>query len=94
MPYLFFMKRLEDTDVLERRRANSVGKAYASVLEGHKECRWSEWKHKPAEEKLKQVKNFVFPFIKSIHNGKKTLFSQQMKDADSLFRNRLLCRNQ
>ena len=31
------MKRLDDTDVLEYRRANVTGKAYASVFERHKE---------------------------------------------------------
>jgi len=81
MSYLIFMKRLEDTDVLEQRRANATGQTYISVFEGHEECRWSEWKHKPAEEMMKHVRDVVFPFIKDIHDGEKTLFSQHMKDA-------------
>ena len=74
MSYLIFMKRLEDMDVLEQRRANATGKAYISIFEGHEECRWSEWKHKSAEEMLKHVRDVVFPFIKNIHDGEKTLF--------------------
>jgi len=30
---------------------------------------------------LKHVRDVVFPFIKNIHDGEKTLFSQHMKDA-------------
>lgn len=81
MSYLIFMKRLEDMDVLEQRRANSIGKEYKSIFEGNEDCRWSVWKHKSAEDMLKHVRDVVFPFIKNIHNGEKTLFSQHMKDA-------------
>lgn len=81
MSYLIFMKRLEDMDVLEQRRANSMGKEYKSIFESNEDCRWSVWKHKSAEDMLKHVNDVVFPFIKNIHNGEKTLFSQHMKDA-------------
>lgn len=81
MSYLIFMKRLEDMDVLEQRRANSMGKEYKSIFNGNEDCRWSVWKHKSAEDMLKHVREVVFPFIKNIHDGEKTLFSQQMKDA-------------
>lgn len=81
MSYLIFMKRLEDMDVLEQRRANSMGKEYKSIFEGNEECRWSVWKHKSAEDMLKHVRDVVFPFIKNIHDGEKTLFSEHMKDA-------------
>lgn len=81
MSYIIFMKRLEDMDVLEQRRANSMGKEYKSIFEGNEECRWSVWKHKSAEDMLKHVRDVVFPFIKNIHDGEKTLFSQHMKDA-------------
>jgi type I restriction enzyme M protein len=81
MSYIIFMKRLEDMDVLEQRRANSMGKEYKSIFEGNEGCRWSVWKHKSAEDMLKHVRDVVFPFIKNIHDGEKTLFSQHMKDA-------------
>jgi type I restriction enzyme M protein len=81
MSYLIFMKRLEDMGVLEERRRNANGQAYVSTFEGHEECKWSKWKHKSAEEMMKHVRDIVFPFIKNIHDGEKTLFSQHMKDA-------------
>jgi len=39
MSYLIFMKRLEDMDVLEQRRADATGQA-VSIFEGHEDCRW------------------------------------------------------
>ncbi|PKL62763.1 MAG: DNA methyltransferase [Methanomicrobiales archaeon HGW-Methanomicrobiales-2] len=81
MSYLIFMKRLEDTDVVEQNRARARGVPYTSVFEGHEECRWSSWKHYPAEQMLVHVRDKVFPFIKGLHNGEKTLFARQMRDA-------------
>ncbi|GAA5263240.1 type I restriction-modification system subunit M [Methanocalculus sp. MC3] len=81
MSYLIFMKRLEDMDVVEQNRARARGVPYTSVFEGHKESRWSHWKHYPAEQMLEHVRDTVFPFIKSLHNGEKTLFTRQMRDA-------------
>ncbi len=75
MSYLIFMKRLEDMDVLEQRRANAIGQAYVSIFEGNEKCRWSDWKHKTAEDMLKHVRDVFFPFIKNIHEmGKRPFF--------------------
>ncbi|AKB18410.1 Type I restriction-modification system, DNA-methyltransferase subunit M [Methanosarcina sp. WWM596] len=71
MSYLFSMKKLEDMDVLEQGWANVNGQVYVSIYEGHEDCRWSEWKHKPAEEMMKHVRDVVFPFIKNIHDGER-----------------------
>ena len=81
MSYLIFMKRLEDTDTVEQNRARARGAAYTSVFAWHEECRWSSWKHYPAEQMLEHARDVVFPFIKSLHNGEKTLFARQMQDA-------------
>jgi type I restriction enzyme M protein len=81
MSYLIFMKRLEDMDALESNRAKARGNPYSSIFDGHEECRWSSWKHYPAEQMLPHVRDKVFPFIKGLHNGEKSLFAQQMKDA-------------
>lgn len=81
MSYLIFMKRLEDMDVAEERRAKAKGLAYRSVFKDHEDCRWSDWKHLSASQMLPHVRDVVFPFIKEIHNGEKTSFSSQMKDA-------------
>jgi len=81
MSYLIFMKRLEDMDMAEQKKAQAKKQPYKSVFEGHENCRWSGWKHYPAEKMLTHVRDIVFPFIKNIHDGEKTLFSQHMKDA-------------
>jgi len=81
MSYLIFMKRIEDMDDLEERRAKERGAPHDSIFDNHQECRWSIWKHYPAEKMLEHVRDQVFPFIKNLHNGEKTLFAQQMKDA-------------
>ena len=81
MSYLIFMKRLEDMDVFEEKKARAQNKSYTSVFEGQEDCRWSNWKHLPAEQMLEHVRDVVFPFIKNLHNGEKTLFARQMRDA-------------
>ncbi|RKY40740.1 MAG: SAM-dependent DNA methyltransferase [Candidatus Makaraimicrobium thalassicum] len=81
MSYLIFMKRLEDMDVAEQKKALAQKQPYKSVFEGNEDCKWSNWKHYPAEEMLTHVRDVVFPFIKDIHDGEKTLFAEHMKDA-------------
>lgn len=81
MSYLVFMKRLEDMDNMEMNRAKARSIPHASVFQGNEECRWSQWKHYPAEQMLDHVRNKVFPFIKNLHNGEKSLFAQLMQDA-------------
>ncbi len=81
MSYLIFMKRLEDLDTIHQKRASARKEAYNSIFEGHEDCRWSQWKHLNAEDMLRHVQITVFPFIKELHNGDDTLYSQYMKDA-------------
>ncbi len=81
MSYLIFMKRLEDLDTIHKKRASARKEAFKSIFEGHEDCRWSQWKHLNAEDMLKHVQITVFPFIKELHNGDDTLYSQYMKDA-------------
>ncbi len=91
MSYLIFMKRLEDQDNKLVKRAKFKKEEYDSIFEGtfeisgktidKKECRWSYWMNLPAEEMLEHVRDVVFPFIKKLHNGEATFFSQHMKDA-------------
>lgn len=81
MSYLIFMKRLEDLDNVEAKRAAARKQKHKSVFEGNEDCRFSEWKHYNAPQMMEHVKNKVFPFIKNIRDGEKTLFSYHMKDA-------------
>ncbi len=91
MSYLIFMKRLEDQDNKEVKKHAARKQEYTSLFEGKfkvgpqeydkKTCRWSYWKHLPGEEMLTHVREVAFPFIKTIHNGENTFFSEHMKDA-------------
>jgi len=91
MSYLIFMKRIEDQDnKLVKRHAGRKGN-YQSLFKGKfkigkneygkEKCKWSEWKHLPADEMLSHVREVVFPFIKTLHNGESTFFAEHMKDA-------------
>ncbi len=84
MSYLIFMERLEEMDTFEQKKAQANKLSYASVFDGHENCRWSHWKHFSAEAMLPHVRDVVFPFIKDIHDGEKTLFAEHMKDANFL----------
>jgi len=79
--YLIFMKRLEDLDNQEKKRVEAKKERYNSVFKGHKDCRWSHWKHFNAEEMIVHVRDNVFPFLKSIKKGNDGEFSKQMQEA-------------
>jgi type I restriction enzyme M protein len=81
MSYLIFMNRLEEMDTKEQHAAQAKKIPYSSIFEGHEDCRWSYWKHYPADKMLVHVRDTVFPFIKDLNNGEKTLFAHHMKDA-------------
>jgi type I restriction enzyme M protein len=81
MSYLIFMNRLEAMDTFEQKKAQANKQSYKSIFEGQEYCRWSHWKHYSADKMLVHVRDVVFPFIKNIHDGEKTLFAQHMKDA-------------
>jgi len=79
--YLIFMKRLEDLDNVEKKKAEARKEKYKSVFNGHEDCRWSHWKHFNAENMIDHVRDKVFPFLKSIQHGNDGEFSKQMQDA-------------
>jgi len=91
MSYLIFMKRLEDQDNKLLKRHSGSNGSHKSLFEGKfaignneydkATCKWSYWKHLPADEMLTHVREVVFPFIKTLHNGENTFFAQHMKDA-------------
>lgn len=94
--YLLFIKRLDDIDNANEKRANRIGKPHKSLFEDHckklKEekkldfdfnyelLKWSEFKHLEVEEMFDVVSQKVFPFIKSM-GGEESSFTAEMKDA-------------
>lgn len=90
--YLLFMRRLDDLDLKESKKAEFTGESYDSIFDGTYEVpgigevvntntlRWSHFKQMEGGEMLTHVQTRVFPFIKEL-NGKGTVFAQYMVDA-------------
>lgn len=90
--YLLFMRRLDEMDLKEKKKAEFTGESYRSLFEGkfklpgmdeevEKETlRWSYFKQMEGGEMLVHVQNKVFPFIKQL-NGDGSSFGKYLKDA-------------
>ena len=90
--YLIFMKRLDDVEAKRERDAEFTGEKYTSRFSGKfkapgsneptskSELRWSNFKHKPADEMLLHVQTKVFPFLKEL-NGSLSPFTKSMSNA-------------
>jgi type I restriction enzyme M protein len=90
--YLLFMRRLDELDLREMKKAEFSGEKYQSVFEGtfnvpnlnekidKSTLRWSHFKQMEGGEMLAHVQSKVFPFIKQL-NGEGTAFGRHMRDA-------------
>ena len=90
--YLLFMRRLDEFDLKEMKKAEFSGESYDSLFEGtfkipnlneeivKDTLRWSYFKQMEGGEMLVHVQNRVFPFIKEL-NGEGTSFGRYLKDA-------------
>lgn len=77
--YLLFIKRLDDIDNSNEKRANRIGKKYTSIFP--KEImKWSEFKHSDVNDMFDIVSQEVFPFIKNM-GGEDSSFTAEMRDA-------------
>ncbi|BDR76575.1 type I restriction-modification system subunit M [Clostridium tetani] len=77
--YLLFIKRLDDIDNANEKKANRIGRPYTSIFQ-EELMKWSEFKHLDVNEMFDIVSQKVFPFIKSM-GGEKSSFTAEMKDA-------------
>jgi type I restriction enzyme M protein len=78
--YLLFMRRLDAMDQTNIEDAEFTGEKHTSIFKGHKTCRWSEFRHYPAQEMLKHVREEVFPFIQNLGDDDQP-FARHMSDA-------------
>ena len=81
MSYLIFMKRLEDQDVARQQNAKLLGKKYDSLFKANEDCKWSKWTQMPAEAMFEHVRDSVFPFLRKVNGGEKSVYSKYMKDS-------------
>ncbi|MBU5591301.1 type I restriction-modification system subunit M [Clostridium sp. MSJ-4] len=77
--YLLFIKRLDDIDNANEKRANRIGRSYNSMFSDEL-MKWSEFKHLDVNEMFDVVSQKVFPFIKNM-GGEESSFTAEMKDA-------------
>jgi len=81
MSYLLFMKKLEDEDVNRRQNSKLVGEKFKSIFKGNENCKWSTWTEMPAEQMIVHVRDIVFPFLRKLNAGEKSIYRQYMKDS-------------
>ena len=93
--YLMFMKLLDDNQLKAEASASLIGVPLKKKVfqEGicvisenprietdYNNLRWNVFHHFEPNEMLKNIQTYVFPFIKTIGEGKDTAFSRYMKD--------------
>jgi type I restriction enzyme M protein len=79
--YLLFIRRLDEIQRNEERKAQVAGEPLENPIFNKKEnqLRWSNFKDKDPNEMFDIVQNKVFPKIKSLHS--QGSFAEHMKDA-------------
>ena len=89
LTYLLFIKRLDDIQILEERKANRIGKPVERKIfregkydENHfwDDLRWSRFKQKNPDEMYLIISKKVFPFLQEL-GSKGSTFAENMKDA-------------
>lgn len=81
MSYLIFMKRLEDEEISREQNKKFIGEKYLSVFKGNEDCKWSKWTEMSADKMLEHVRDKVFPFLRKLNGGEKSIYNKYMKDA-------------
>jgi type I restriction enzyme M protein len=87
--YLLFLKRLDDLELREENKANTLGKPVERRIfpagkdpkkRAYKELRWSHFSHKAPAEMFEIVSEHVFPFLRNL-GGDDSTYAHHMKDA-------------
>lgn len=79
--FLMYARMLDMNERRDELRSERSGKSFKSRFsESHKSIRWEQFRHLPAEQMYKKVKDEVFPHFKDLA-GEGTLFAEFMKDA-------------
>lgn len=91
MTYLMFIRDLDDADNIRAKESVMLGLPYQSIfadevriddrkIEG-RQLKWSVFHDFPAEQMYTTMQNYVFPFIKNLHDDKNSAYSKYMDDA-------------
>lgn len=80
--YLLFIKGLDDVEIRNEKDDVFLGITSSRIFdENHQNCRWSVFKDYEAGKMFKNMQDEVFPFIKSLGNGKNSNYAKYMQDA-------------
>lgn len=89
--YLMFIRDLDDTDNLRAKEAVMLGLAHKSIFAGKvtvgsreidgSQLKWSTFRDFPAAKMYDTLQEWVFPFIKNLHEDKDSAYSKYMGDA-------------
>lgn len=80
--YLLFIKGLDDVEIRSEKNDVFLGITSSRIFdEKHQNCRWSVFKDYEAGKMFKNMQEEVFPFIKSLGDGKNSNYAKYMQDA-------------
>lgn len=89
--YLMFIHDLDESDNMRARESEMLGLPYQSIFSGEvkiddrtidgSQLKWSVFHDFPADRMYSVMKEWVFPFIQTLHGDKDSAYSKYMKDA-------------
>ena len=89
--YLMFIHDLDDSDNMRARESAMLGLPFQSIFSGEvkigertidgSQLKWSVFHDFPADRMYMIMQEWVFPFIKNLHNDKNSAYSKYMDDA-------------
>ena len=89
--YLMFIHDLDDADNLRAKESEMLGLPYETIFSENvkigervidgTQLKWSVFHDYPAEKMYSIMQEWIFPFIKSLHNDKESAYSKYMQDA-------------
>ena len=89
--YLMFIRDLDDADNMRAKEAVMLGLPHQSIFAdkvmvgdreiGGNQLKWSTFHDFPAAKMYSTVQEWVFPFIKNLHDDKNSAYSKYMDDA-------------
>lgn len=89
--YLLFMKRIDETDSLEKAKAIFEEREFTSIFHENEECRWSYFSNSELDldTRLEVVSKKAFPFIKNLNDPTQP-YSRHMQNANFVINNSAL----
>ena len=89
--YLMFIRDLDDADNKRAKESAMLGLPYQSIFTNEvkigdtmidgTQLKWSVFRDFPADRMYSVMQEWVFPFIKTLHNDKDSAYSKYMDDA-------------